>query len=151
MTASRVQAIRWAIAALAATGAAVGGYLTFIHWAEEPVICGGLGSCATVQSSEYAEVAGVPVALLGLLLYLAIVALVVVAGSRSWGMLAVFGLALSGVLYSGYLTWVELFVLDAICLWCVSSALVIAAIMLLAGAAMLVSTPPQPVGAPRGT
>ncbi|MGH2586541.1 MAG: vitamin K epoxide reductase family protein [Dehalococcoidia bacterium] len=149
MTAAQTRVTRWGIVALALTGAGIGGYLTLTHWAEEPVICGGLGSCATVRSSEYAEVGGVPVALLGLLLYLAIGVLAGVAGGRSWGMLAVFGLALSGVLYSGYLTWVELFVLEAICLWCVASAVVIAAIMLLAGAAMLVSTPPQRADVPR--
>jgi hypothetical protein len=58
--------------------------------------------------------------------------------------LAVFGLALSGVLYSGYLTWVELVVLAAICLWCVASAVVITVITLLAAAMTLAAPSTRP-------
>jgi uncharacterized membrane protein len=85
MTTAQIQAARWSFVALAMAGAGIGGFLTVIHWADKPVICGGLGSCATVQSSAYAAIAGVPVALLGLLLYLTIGACAVLAGGGGRG------------------------------------------------------------------
>jgi uncharacterized membrane protein len=114
-----------AMLVLALCGAGISAYLTATHWAEQPVICAGLGSCAAVQSSAYARVAGAPVAVLGLGLYGAISVLLLASARLWWASIAVFGLALSGALYSGYLTWVELAVLEALCLWCVASAVVI--------------------------
>lgn len=128
-----------AVAVLAAAGALISGYLTYTHYAHQPVVCAGLGSCATVQSSEYAELVGVPVALLGLGMYIVIGVLALLAHRPEWPALAAFGIALCGTLYSGYLTWIELAVLDAICLWCVASAAVIATAMVLAGVALRVS------------
>ena len=94
-----------------------------------------MGDCHTVQSSEYSEIAGIPIALLGLGMYIAIAALVI---GRRGGPQAVralpllplwtFALAAAGTLYSVYLTYLELFVIDAICIWCVGSALVVTAI-----------------------
>jgi uncharacterized membrane protein len=73
-----------AAAALALAGLAVSGYLTYIHYAGiAPVCAGGGGACERVQSSHYAELAGVPVALLGLVGYaLILAALRVVCGQR---------------------------------------------------------------------
>jgi uncharacterized membrane protein len=142
MTAMR-QTLLWrGVLALAVAGVGISGYLTYTHFAHKPVICAGLGSCATVQASEYATVAGVPVALFGLVSFLAIGVLAVLAVSRPWAALAVFGLALSGVLYSAYLTWVELAVLDAVCLWCAASAVVITAIAVVSGQALFATSAP---------
>jgi uncharacterized membrane protein len=127
MTAAR-STLLWRLAALAAVaGALISAYLTATHWSDQPVICAGLGSCATVQSSDYATVAGVPVALLGLVMYAALAACALLAPRNPTAALAAFGIALAGTLYSGYLTWVELGVLQAICLWCVGSALAVTA------------------------
>jgi len=96
----------------------------------------GTGSCETVQASRYAELLGVPVALYGVAGYGALFA-VGLAGLdprratnlRLTRLLA--ALATAGVLFSLYLTAIELFVLHAICRWCVASAVIITAIWVL--------------------
>lgn len=122
------------ILAGALAGAGVSGYLTVVHYAHRPVYCGGLSSCETVNTSAYAEVMGVPVALLGLLAYLSIGGLAVLRGRFLWAEPALLTVAAAGTLYSGYLTWVEVAVLRAICLWCVTSAVIITVITVLATA-----------------
>lgn len=141
----RSNAIAGLIGLLAVAGAGVSGYLTYTHWADTPVICGGRASCATVQSSEYASVAGIPVALLGLFFYATIAVLAVAVARHPAALAAIFGLALSGVLYSAYLTWVEIAVLEAICLWCVASAVVVSLIAAVSGVAVL--RPARPASA----
>jgi uncharacterized membrane protein len=143
MTTAARRPLWWSVVALAVAGAGISAYLTFTHLADEPLVCAGLGSCATVQSSEYAEIGGVPVALVGLLSYLAIAGLALLAPGRPAAQLGVFGLALTGVLYSGYLTWVEIAILEAVCLWCAASAVVVVLIAALAGAALF-SAPAAP-------
>ena len=97
-----------------------------------PLKCG-TGACETVQSSPQAVQFGIPVAFYGVVGYLAllIVALIsmrpVALGDRKWTLLLV-GLSTVGVVFTVYLTYLELFVIHAICRWCVSSASVIAAI-----------------------
>ena len=94
--------------------------------------CGGSSGCETVKNSEYARLAGIPLPILGLLAYLAILVLIVGQnysavvrnGWSSYLTLATFGISLVGVLYSAYLTYLELFVIYAICRWCVASALI---------------------------
>jgi uncharacterized membrane protein len=117
------------ILALALIGIGVSSYLVYVHYTQTTAICfGGSAGCETVQNSPYSKVAGIPVALLGLVGY-ATLALATVwrlrAGDsiRAWLSLAVFLFSLVGVLYSGYLTYLELYVIYAICQWCVVSAL----------------------------
>jgi uncharacterized membrane protein len=108
---------------IALAGVAVAGYLTWIHYGEiDPVCVGGGGGCERVQASEYSELAGIPVALLGLVAYAAIFALLLVPRMR--GVLAAAGVALVAFAFSAYLTYLELFVIDAICQWCVASAVI---------------------------
>lgn len=80
-----------------------------------------------MQKSKYAELWGMPIAILGLGMYLAILALGLLRWRRPAfsgpSTLAAFTFALAGALYAAYLTYVELFVIDAICQWCVASAL----------------------------
>ncbi len=127
-----------ALVLLAVVGVAISGYLTWVAFdTEVEAFCSGIGDCSTVQSSRYAKLAGVPVALLGLGMYGALLLLVgarrrsVAVAASEAARAATFGLALSGALYSGYLTYVELFVIDAICAWCVASALVVTAMLVL--------------------
>jgi uncharacterized membrane protein len=119
--------LRLATAVLALAGVAIAGYLTWVHYAElEPICVGGGGACERVQTSSYAELAGVPVALLGLIAYatvLASLALPEAAGR----MLAAF-VSLVGFGFSAWLTYVELEKLDAVCQWCVASAVVMTAL-----------------------
>ena len=70
------RALRLAVAAVAAAGVAVAGYLTYVHYRPAALICTGGGGCEAVQDSSYAEIAGIPVALLGLLAYVAVLVLV---------------------------------------------------------------------------
>lgn len=135
--ASRTRRLRpGAIVLLSAAGVAVAAYLSWVALGDGEVACGPAGDCRAVQDSRYSEVVGVPVALLGLGMYaalLALSALTLVAGAASPPVVRVwtFALALGGVLYSAYLTYLELFVIDAICSWCVVSALLVTAIFAL--------------------
>jgi uncharacterized membrane protein len=112
---------------LALLGVAVAFYLTLVHYDEELLVCGVTSGCKTVQSSKYSELAGIPVALYGLAMYLSLLALGIARWIRprfaSNATLAAAGIALVGALYALYLTYVELFVIDAICQWCVISAI----------------------------
>jgi uncharacterized membrane protein len=123
---------RQAIALLALVGLFVALYL-WLHALGfgGPLKCG-TGACETVQTSQYAVLFGVPVAFYGVVGYLAILIVALVALRPAallepkWNRLLV-GLATVGVLFTAYLTYLELFVIHAICRWCVGSAGVITA------------------------
>ena len=118
-----VRTLTLSAAGLALLGAAIAGYLTWIHYAElEPFCVGGGAACERVQSSEYADLAGVPVAVLGLAGYVAILGLLALPGAAARSATAL--VALVGAGCSAYLTYVEVAVIDAICQWCVASAVV---------------------------
>lgn len=131
--------LRLAIALLSLLGLGIAGYLTWVHYADVAPICTGVSDCERVQTSSYAELAGVPVAVVGLTGYAAILASVFVRGEagRTAGLL----LAFVGLAFSLYLTWAELFRIHAICQWCVASAIVIAAITALAAVRFLRAEP----------
>jgi uncharacterized membrane protein len=119
--------LRLAIAALAVAGTAIATYLTYVHYADVEAFCvAGGGGCERVQTSDYAELAGIPVAVLGLIGYALILGSLFVPGDP--GRLAGAVLALSGFGFSAYLTYRELFTIDAICQWCVASAVVMTAL-----------------------
>lgn len=123
---------RW-ITLLAAVGMGVSGYLTYIHFSGVPIFCGGSSSCEVVNASRYAFLGPIPIALLGLGMYAAIALLSLIAtrADRIWPDQLIFGLSLAGVLYSLYLTYIELFVLHAVCGWCATSAAAILLIFIL--------------------
>jgi uncharacterized membrane protein len=116
--------LRVAAGAVALAGIAVADVLTWAHFADESVGCVAGGGCETVQESEYAQVAGIPVALLGLGAYS------VLAGLIWWdapsARLGAAAISLVGLLFSMYLLTVQLFVIDAICIWCLANDVVIA-------------------------
>jgi uncharacterized membrane protein len=105
---------------LAILGLGIAGYLTYVHYANVDPVCNIAHGCHKVQTSAYAKLAGVPVALLGLLGYVGILAALLVPGET--GRMAAALLALIGFGFSMYLTYRELFTIDAICQWCVGSA-----------------------------
>lgn len=117
-------ALRAAAAVVALAGALVAGYLTWVHFDDAALVCVAGGGCETVQESEYAEIAGIPVALLGLGSYL------VVLGLLAWdsvtARLGAAMLALVGLVFSMYLLALQLFVIEAVCVWCVANDVVIA-------------------------
>lgn len=109
--------------ALTVIGIAVAAYLVYVHYAGIEPACS-TGGCEVVQTSEWADVYGVPVALIGLLGYISILgSLLVLRGDAQ--LFASAGLSLIGFLYSGYLTYQELFTIKAICQWCVASAVIL--------------------------
>jgi uncharacterized membrane protein len=116
--------LRVAGLAVVLAGVGVASYLTYVHYAGlQPFCAGGGHGCERVQSSSYARLGGIPVALLGLGGYLAIAAALLAPGERA--RLAAAALAISGFGFSAYLTYLELFVIDAICQWCVASAVLL--------------------------
>ncbi len=133
--------LRLAALAIALLGIGVAAYLTYVHYAGlEPVCAGGGHGCERVQSSSYASLAGIPVAVLGLAGYLAIGVALAVPGETA--RLAAAALALCGFGFSAYLTYLELFVIDAICQWCVISAVLMTALATLAVRRLLLADDP---------
>jgi uncharacterized membrane protein len=116
-----------AVAALA--GFAIASYLTVVHYQGGVPVCATNG-CEIVQQSRYAELLGVPVALLGTLTFAAM--LVSAALRRQVVVLPAAALALTAVLFAGYLVYVQLVVLDAVCMWCVASDALTAVVALAA-------------------
>jgi uncharacterized membrane protein len=121
---------RMVITLLALIGFFVASYL----WAHNagltgPIVCG-VGDCATVQASEYATIGFVPVSAIGVLGYLVLLGLSFAGlqpahrASRAIGALLLAGSA-GGVAFSGYLTYLEAFVIQAWCQYCVISAILI--------------------------
>jgi uncharacterized membrane protein len=126
----------WAIPFSALLGLGVAAYLAHVEISHAEAVCGPVGECNIVQTSAYAVMLGVPVAVWGVFNYLAVGALW--AGQRyllgRWAnklAQGLLGLTLFGVLFSIYLTCLELFVIHAICLWCLSSAVITTVAMLL--------------------
>ena len=120
-----------AMAALSLVGVGVAGYLTVVHYTGGDPVCAVGHGCQTVQQSEYADLAGVPVALIGLIGYVAILASLAVLRGET-GRLARVAMTAGGFAFSAYLTYLELFVIDAICQWCVASAVIMTALLVLA-------------------
>ena len=118
------------LAVLSVVGLLVSAYLTWIHIRGVAPLClAGSGGCETVQASRYSEILGVPVATLGLAGYAGLLSSALLRGEAG----VLFGLfvALVGALFSAYLTWLELFVIHAICQYCVISAVLMVASLLL--------------------
>ncbi len=123
----------WNLLLLALAGLLVAGYLTRVEVGQNTASCGALGQCNSVQSSQYARLAGTPVGVLGMIGYALLAAAVLGARFVSvWQRQTVWAvrlIAAGGILFSTVLTFLEPFVIGATCLWCVTSAL----IMLLIG------------------
>jgi uncharacterized membrane protein len=106
---------------LALLGIALATYLTIVHYAGLKPACTAGQACVKVQTSQWSELAGVPVALIGLIGYIVIVA-ALLAPDREETRLAVLGLTMIGFGFSAYLTYRELFSIHAICEECATSA-----------------------------
>lgn len=118
---------------LALAGAAVTGYLTFTHYADSKLVCP-TGGCETVQASAYAAIGPMPVALLGLLAYLAILVGLLLPRETRWA--AVFATALTGAIFSAYLFAIQAFELKAFCTWCLVSDVLVTVVAALSAAAL---------------
>jgi uncharacterized membrane protein len=116
--------LRVTLTLLTVAGLGVAGYLTYVHYAGINPVCTAGGSCEKVQTSVYSRLAGVPVALIGLLGYSAILGLLIARESESTRFAAM-ALTLVGFAFSAYLTYRELYSIHAVCEWCASSAAIL--------------------------
>jgi uncharacterized membrane protein len=117
---------------LTVIGLGVAGYLTYVHYSGVTPPCSIKGNpCSQVQKSQYSKLAGVPVALIGLIGYVVILgSLLAPEGERA--RFVTMALTLGGFGFSAYLTYRELFTLEKICEWCVSSAVIMTVLVCLA-------------------
>jgi len=132
--ATRTRALYLFAAALALAGMAVAGYLAFENLQGNTGVCVGVHGCSTVQNSRYGEILGVPISVPGFLAY-AVLLLAAVLSLRTplrRPELALIGFLASvvGLLMSAYLTYIEAFVLDAWCSYCIVSALLTTALFI---------------------
>jgi uncharacterized membrane protein len=120
---------RRAVGAVALVGIGIAAYLTYVRYTGGTVACT-TGGCELVQGSRYAEVAGVPVALIGLIGYVLIFGSTLLPGELG----AAIGLALtvSGFAFAMYLLYVQAALIEAYCHWCLASDGVMTALLVLA-------------------
>jgi uncharacterized membrane protein len=130
--------LRLAIAVLTLGGATVASYLVYTRYTGARLLCV-TGGCETVQKSSYAELIGVPVAVLGLLLFVVLLATAAVPGPVAAAVGAT--LALGGALFAGYLLVVQVQVIHAVCQWCVASDVLVIVVAVLAVARLRIEGP----------
>jgi uncharacterized membrane protein len=128
--------LRLLMLVLAFVGLGVATYLTVVHYVGFQILAcsgahGGSSSCETVQSSQWSKLAGIPVALLGLVGYVGILGSLL-APDREESRMATLGLTLIGFGFSAYLTWREGHSIHAWCEWCLSSAAIMTVLFALA-------------------
>jgi len=111
-------------------------YLLIYKLTGNPHMCLGNGGCHNVNFSPYSDINGIPVSIFGICAYLVILCILVLEARvkivKENGPLAVFGISLGGVAFTAYLTYLEIYVIHAICPFCVASAIIITFIFILA-------------------
>ena len=136
------RALRVSMLVLATIGLADAAYLTYIHYAGIKPFCGtNGGGCEIVQTSVYSELAGVPVALVGLIGYVVIVGSLLAPDTET-SRFATVAFTVVGFGFSAYLTYRELFSIHHICEYCVGSAVIVTILMCLAVWRFLRGAPP---------
>jgi len=138
--------LRRVMIGLTVLGVALAAYLTYVHYAGIKPVCTAGASCLKVQSSQWALLDGVPVALIGLIGYVGILGSLL-APDREEARLATLGLTLIGFGFSAYLTYRELVSIHAVCEECATSAVFLT--LLLVGAVtryLIASDAPRATG-----
>jgi uncharacterized membrane protein len=115
------------MAGIASVGVVIAAYLTFVKLSGGQPYCGPIVGCETVNTSPYSSIFGIPVAMLGMA-----ASALIVGGSVAWyrtgsrnGLLLAYGVGLASLPILAYLTYLELFVIHAVCVWCVGYALTV--------------------------
>ena len=120
---------------LAVIGLLVATYMTIYKWTNNDAMCLGSGDCSTVNASRYADVNGIPVALIGVLGYAASLGMLLFENRadflRQNSTLLTFGLALTGFLFTVWLIYAEIFLIKAFCPFCVTSQVAMTIIFIL--------------------
>ncbi len=132
------QAWLWAPVVLSAGGVLVSGYLSVKRFTGGSLACTRWADCDVVNNSVYAKIYDLPVAFIGLAGYLVLMGLAMIAlqaeGAAKRRLLAVgFLLALGGFGFSVYLTYLEIYVIEALCMWCVISAILFTLLTVVGG------------------
>ncbi|NWF68910.1 MAG: vitamin K epoxide reductase family protein [Chloroflexi bacterium] len=115
---------------LVAIGIAISGYLSIVKLTDSSQICIETGpfNCDVVQSSVYAEFMGIPIAYLGLATYLTLGFLIAFENRigllKDYGVTLTFGIALFAFMYSMWLVYLQVFRLEALCMWCLAHEIV---------------------------
>ena len=125
------RALRIAAGAVALAGAALAGYLTWVHYHPGALVCTRGGGCETVQRSHYAVLLGVPVAVFGLATWLVVLGLVI--WDTPLARVLVAAIALVSVAFAIYLVVLQLAVIDAVCVWCLANDVVLVPLLALFG------------------
>ena len=116
--------LRGGMLVVTAAGIGVAAYLTYVHYQPSALICTSGGGCETVQQSKYALLVGIPVAILGLAYWIAALGLTVWNSELARTLTA--ALSIAGLAFAAYLVILQLFVIDAICVWCMANDVVLA-------------------------
>jgi uncharacterized membrane protein len=126
----------WSSVVVAILGTLDAIYLLIYKLTGNTQMCLGNGGCHDVNFSSYSEIYGIPVSVFGLSAFLAILCILFLEGrlkiAEKNGPLVIFGISLGGVVFSAYLTYLELYVIRAICPFCVASAILITLLFILA-------------------
>lgn len=116
----------------------ISGYLSYLKLDNTPAVCltGGAFDCGTVLNSSYSELAGIPIAWLGLAVNLIVTGLLLLENRvgflREYGTTLVFGLVLFAFLFSVYLVYVQAAIIQAYCPWCLTHEALITILFVLA-------------------
>ncbi|MEI6291606.1 MAG: vitamin K epoxide reductase family protein [Chloroflexota bacterium] len=116
----------WLSVALTTFGIIDSIYMTIYKLTSNNAMCLGSGDCSSVNASPYSEVYGIPVALIGVFGYGAILAMLLLqnrAGKffEQNSTMAVFGFSLTGFAFTLYLIYLEIYVIKALCPFCIAS------------------------------
>src|ERR1700749_154585 len=134
---------------IAVLGLALASYLVYVHYSGTPPACTAGDACLKVQTSVYSKLAGVPVALIGLIGYIGIF-LSLLVPDRDEVRLATLAMTVIGVCFSGYLTYREVFTLKTICEECATSAVLMLILFLCAATRYVLGDPaPAPAATPQ--
>lgn len=128
--------VDWLIPVFIIIGIGVATYMSYVETQSVEAICGPVGDCNTVQQSSYAMLFGfLPVGVLGLIGYVGLLGAWLVRRfmpqQQKLAALAFWGMSIFAVVFSLYLTYLEPFVIKAVCMWCITSAIIVTALLLL--------------------
>lgn len=135
--------LRRVMVLIAVLGLALASYLVYVHYSGTPPACTAGNACLKVQTSVYSKIAGIPVALIGLIGYIGIF-LSLLVPDRDEVRLATLAMTVIGVAFSGYLTYRELFTLKTICEECATSAVLMLLLFLAAATRYVLGDPTAP-------
>jgi uncharacterized membrane protein len=135
-TGRSLRRIRVAVPLLGLAGMGISGYLTYIHYQGSSAVCVAGMKCDTVLTSPYSQIWGIPLSLLGLLMYLFLTLMGVwllreKSELQEFISVSIYAAALAGTVFTAYLYYLEIFEIHAFCTWCVGSSIVMVALLIL--------------------